>query len=288
MLFQKEFSKGVSVGTKRQSGWRLRAGLSGIGSTLAVLFVVLSLSSQGLGTIGIIAYNDTTFWVVTDSRASDPWGNPVGGVCKIRSAGGFYWFAVTPFYNDERGFSLPQTIDSVTFGEGTLPSKLEQFKTEVAVPLAAELRQLKTIFTHEPATTLRRHLMLASIVTGHWPPLDIVFVGLDKKKHPSVAWLTLNAREISGIIYIEGTPEQEPAVTGQAPHFFLLGQRDVAEPFLKQQMAGPFPAQNFVEAMREAVAREETQPGINYVGGPISILQVDENGPFWIDPGACN
>jgi len=256
---------------------------------IVVLLLILSWSSLGSGTIGIVAYSSTTFWIVTDGRQTDPWGNPTGTVCKIRQGAGFYWVAVTTFYRDERlGFSLPLIVDSIPYGEGTLPSRLDQLLPKLAVPLAAELRRLKTDFVGGPASTLQLRLMCARYVTGQQFPLEIAFVSLDKNKRPSLAWLDVQARDISGIVYIEGVSKQGIPVTDRNPvDFFMIGPRDVAEPFLKgavEHWTGqPSPA----ELMREAVRREEEVPGINFVGGPISVLQVDENGPLWIELGAC-
>jgi hypothetical protein len=131
------------------------------GSAVAILFLTL-LSSPGLGTTGIVAIRPTKFWLAADSRMTNLDGEPVGGICKIRRAGDFYWIASTIFYSDPKtGFSVPQFVEAVAPNDGTLLSKADMFISRILIPLSYELRELRN-------GNMSDRLKYASIVTGQF------------------------------------------------------------------------------------------------------------------------
>jgi hypothetical protein len=247
---------------KRQT-WNLRNSIY-----LAVFISAICVPTVLATTlIGIRVKNG--FIIAADSKATykGPGNRGPATVCKIVQSGPLY-FAVAGLVADrDRGF-MPEKIVASNFSSSdSLARNMERIEQAISNSLKVEMKRLKAEDPDNFASNQRPGADILSIIVGEMVNETAQMSGRGFKYVDESTPIAITRLSCPG------------NCTNDA-FFFFAGESDVAQKALNT-MFSDGTVHNPVTDARKLVELE-IQASPDTVGPPITILQVDKNGPSWI------
>ena len=240
--------------------------------SLALLVLCLWGAAPAHATTIVVARTTSEIVIGADSKVTDTFGNDLNRrACKIRQVGNLFVALEGLEIDRQTGFSVPVILNKALTLTASAPAD-EKVSMLMGFLVSGLLNELSHLKTHEPETYFRKieggQLFLRIIVAGFENGRPLVFVRSFRALQYNPGQIgvavipddclencqgTVVTRYLGESDAIEGLPEE-------TPNFWKAGLRAGVRTLIETEIA----------------ARSE------YVGPPIDIVRINQNGAQWI------